>query len=268
MIYQSVCYHDASGFQVAGYIRCSRLIKRAPFDDGSESVAAADLGPANKKCKTTAQVPLTASNIAAASSSSGLYALGAPPTPQYSASLSVSHNGSNGMVGAEYPHEDRHQHIDAEEEFVCAIRPVDASFPHAGGSQLFSSLLSTASIVAHDLDLRSNNSDFPFQPSNSNPLSNPLPLPLNGNYDPQLQAQSQQSHSQHTQHTHSASYPPHDQPRNPHNPHPPQSSYPPQGAYPSPMYAPLSGPLTAPLRNHVQVDKYLEGVGVQDDQPL
>ena len=46
-------------------------------------------------------------------------------------------------------------HVDAEEEFVCAIRPADASFPHSRDSQLFSSLLSTASIVAHDLELRS-----------------------------------------------------------------------------------------------------------------
>ena len=42
-----------------------------------------------------------------------------------------------------------------EEEFVCVIRPADASFPCARGSRLFSTLLSTASMVAHDLELRS-----------------------------------------------------------------------------------------------------------------
>ena len=40
-----------------------------------------------------------------------------------------------------------------DEEFVCTIRPADASIPVTGGA--FSSLLSTASMVAHDLELRS-----------------------------------------------------------------------------------------------------------------
>jgi len=41
-----------------------------------------------------------------------------------------------------------------DDEFICVIRPADASFPHShGGSQMFSSLLSTASMVAHDLEL-------------------------------------------------------------------------------------------------------------------
>lgn len=41
-----------------------------------------------------------------------------------------------------------------EEEYICIIRPADASFPHSGGSQMFHSLLSTASMVAHDMELR------------------------------------------------------------------------------------------------------------------
>ena len=42
-----------------------------------------------------------------------------------------------------------------DEEYVCVIRPADASFPYVRGTRLFSSLLSTASMVAHDLELRS-----------------------------------------------------------------------------------------------------------------
>ena len=43
----------------------------------------------------------------------------------------------------------------SDDEYVCVIRPADASFPYVRGTRLFSSLLSTASMVAHDLELRS-----------------------------------------------------------------------------------------------------------------
>ena len=194
-------------------------MKRAPFDDGTEPTVVVDFGPASKKCKTGtgtgtgATIPLTASNVAAASSSSGVFAIGGgvpqsqSQSQQYSTALSANsvNNVGGGIVnvggqggqggggqgggqggggsGQEYTHEERH-HIEAEEEFVCAIRPVDASFPHSGGSQLFSSLLSTASIVAHDLDLRSTNSEFPYQPHNS------FPPPAACVFESQMQMQS------------------------------------------------------------------------------
>ena len=147
---QTVSYHDASGYQVTGYIRCSRLIKRAPFDD-TDSAAVVDVasGPSSKKCKTAIPIPLTASNVAAASSSSGVFSLGTRILQKYPP-------GSSPTPGAGLDvYSDIRPHVDPEEEFVCAIRPADASFPHSRDSQLFSSLLSTASIVAHDLELRS-----------------------------------------------------------------------------------------------------------------
>jgi hypothetical protein len=122
---------------MAGYIRCSRLVKRAPFDDGDISPPAPiDVGPEKKKSKTSAILPLTA--------------------------LIIS---------------------DSDEEFVCSIRPADVSFPHSKGS-LFSSLLSTVSIVANDLDRNvSNNPDHPLPPQ-PHEYNYPL-LHQQGNFPPQ-----------------------------------------------------------------------------------
>ena len=238
---KSVYYHNASGFQVAGYIRCSRLIKRTPFDDGSETVAVMDIGPLNKKCKTAAPMPLTASNIAAASSSSGVFAVGAPASQQYAASLSIlDMNGSAPACtggNVEFSHDERHQG-EVEEEFVCAIRPADASFPHTGGSQLFSSLLSTASIVAHDLDLRSNNPDFSFQ--------------QHGVFNPQISSQVHLPQSQSLPQSLPASY---------------QPQITPQGSCPSQIYSSMSAILSA-APDIVKTELFLDGGRVLDDQPL
>ena len=230
---KSVYYHNASGFQVAGYIRCSRLIKRTPFDDGSETAAVMDIGPLNKKCKTAAPMPLTASNIAAASSSSGVFAVGAPSSQQYATSLSILDINGNAPLcnggNVEFTHEERQQG-EVEEEFVCAIRPADASFPNTGSSQLFSSLLSTASIVAHDLDLRSNNPDFPFQ--------------QHGIFNPQISSQIHQSLPQ--------SY---------------QPQITPIGSCPSQIYTSMSAILSA-APDIVKTELFLDGGRVLDDQPL
>jgi hypothetical protein len=227
---QSVCYHDAGGFQVAGYIRCSRLIKRAPFDDG-DAAAVVDVaaGPATKKSKTAAPVPLTASNVAAASSSSGLFS----PAMQQYPPVPVSSSGA----GPEFNHEDRH-HVDTEEEFVCAIRPADASFPHSRDSQLFSSLLSTASIVAHDLELRSGSSEPPLQPYGLNYSQPSVP-----SYEPMAHPQSHQPIA--TSHSN------------------PQGS-----SYPYQTYGPLGNHTGSAATERGKSNSYLEGVGDLDDQPL
>jgi hypothetical protein len=155
---------------MAGYIRCSRLVKRAPFDDGDISPPAPiDVGPEKKKSKNSAIIPLTALNIAAASSSNGAYSLGGG-----------SMNG-NGDV-----QENKAIVSDTDEEYVCSIRPsdasfpADASFPHSRGS-LFSSLLSTASIVANTNV--SNNPDQPLPPQ-PHEYNYPL-LHQRGNFPPQ-----------------------------------------------------------------------------------
>lgn len=183
---KSVCYHDASGFQVAGYIRCSRLVRRAAaaIDDnasvdanGSDSGTAP--GPPAKKSRTSNPPPdrahpsssmaLTALNIAAASltdgtsssSGSGLASSNGGGTSNSSLSSSNQddkrkRDSSSSSHGASQRGGQSHDSTEStEEEFVCVIRPADASFPMSGGSQMFSSLLSTASMVAHDLELRS-----------------------------------------------------------------------------------------------------------------
>ena len=225
---REVCYHDGNGFQVTGYMRCSRLIRRTAMNhdenssecDGKESDNGTEKeGPKPKKSRKNAsagaaaaasstsmqyshQVPmaLTASNIAAValadvssshhSSSSGT---GRPSYISYGADVSngsnthrhhsdsssksshqedghhhhhqsmssgTSSNGATSHRGGlfhqdHHPMHNNHNHNDGQDdEYICVIRSADASFPHShGGSQMFSSLLSTASMVAHDLEL-------------------------------------------------------------------------------------------------------------------
>ena len=137
---QSVCYHDANGFQVAGYVRCSRLVKRASFDD-MDVTTVIDVGPPNKRVRAAS--PTFASKTAAGEQ-------------QNHASFQHPSSRQNNFAleaASELKYRrDKQLH---EEEFVCVIRPADASFPYVRGNSLFSSLLSTASMVAHDLELRS-----------------------------------------------------------------------------------------------------------------
>lgn len=130
---------------MAGYIRCSRLIKRVPFDDG-ETSAITETGPAVKKGRASS--PTNTSCIASIDQPFNPLSKSSAPTANNSRSSAV-HVESNSEVKSRRsgPHQ--------EEEFVCVIRPADASFPCARGSRLFSTLLSTASMVAHDLELRS-----------------------------------------------------------------------------------------------------------------
>lgn len=141
---QSVCYHDANGFQVAGYVRCSRLIKRSTFDD-SEMPIAVDTGPAAKKVRILS--PADALSSAASHLSCNI--------PINSCHDASSSRLSIPATDAIHDFKSQRYKPPQEEEFVCVIRPADASFPYVKGSRLFSSLLSTASMVAHDLELRS-----------------------------------------------------------------------------------------------------------------
>ena len=139
---QSVCYHDAHGFQVAGYVRCSRLIKRTSYEDVDVGPTS-HTGPPSKKSKSDHGV--TGSNQQHQSNSDN------------DSHNTVSRSNHNSDCGGDTSPENRRhnskKHV--EEEYVCVIRPADASFPDVRGNRLFSSLLSTASMVAHDLELRS-----------------------------------------------------------------------------------------------------------------
>ena len=140
-------------------------------------------------------------------------------------------------TGPEFNHEERH-HVDAEEEFVCAIRPADASFPHSRDSQLFSSLLSTASIVAHDLELRSGCSEPPLQPYGLNYSQPSVP-----SYEP----------TAHTQ---------------PHQPIASSHSHSQGSSYPYQTYGPLGNHAGLAASERAVTNPYLEGVENLDDQPL
>lgn len=233
--WQTVSYHDASGYQVTGYIRCSRLIKRAPFDD-TDSAAVVDVasGPSSKKCKTAMPIPLTASNVAAASSSSGVFSLGTGVLQKYPAGSSPT-PGTGLDVSSDF-----RQHIDPEEEFVCAIRPADSSFPHSRDSQLFSSLLSTASIVAHDLELRSGSLNGTHQSYDQNCVP-----PTSLTYDSSINAHSLTQQSQPPSHMNAQSACYH---------------YQPFGSSKS-----LSSRNTSERRTSVA---YLDEVGIAEDQPV
>ena len=219
---KEVCYHDGNGFQVTGYMRCSRLIRRSTMNHDDNSSECGDgkdsdngmekEGPKTKKSRTNAagaaassqysnQAPmaLTASNIAAVAladgSSSHHLSSNGTGRPSYifcgdgvssgsntnrnhsdsssksshqedrhyqSLSSGTSSNGATSHRGGtshqDHPvhrsHDSHSVNDGQDDEFICVIRPADASFPHIGGSQMFSSLLSTASMVAHDLELR------------------------------------------------------------------------------------------------------------------
>ena len=137
---QSVCYHDANGFQVAGYVRCSRLVKRASFDDMDVNTVI-DVGPPNKRVRAAS--PTFATRAAAGEQHHH---------PSLQQSISRQSGFASETASEMKYRRDKQVH---EEEFVCVIRPADASFPYVRGNSLFSSLLSTASMVAHDLELRS-----------------------------------------------------------------------------------------------------------------
>jgi len=180
----SVCYHDPNGFQARGYMRIARLVRRAAAEDtdtagNNSDTSAAVAGPATKKSRVgsgaaSSSVALTASNIAAAalgdasSSSSSMDSRAHAVVGDSDGSSTHTHGAKKGSAanprhGGASGHKNRGEEAPDEDEFVCTIRPADASFPVTGGA--FSSLLSTASMVAHDLELWSSG-------RNNNPNNN------------------------------------------------------------------------------------------------
>ena len=199
------------------------------------------VGPATKKSKVAMTVPLTASNVAVASSSSGQFSFGA--AAQQTPSVGIGPDGTN----------EEHHPVDQEEEFVCAIRPADASFPHARDSQLFSSLLSTASIVAHDLDSRPDNPDLPAQ------------QPYSVTYPPTSSLSHEASHATSLPQA-SATASATDQSQTP-----PTLGLRNQGASasnPYQQYGPLSSQAGVVARSRAGSDTYLGDVSNSEDQPL
>lgn len=110
---KEVYYHDATGFPVAGFMRCSRLIRRKrahsklQADDGSSDSEFSD-DKSNHKSKCSKK-----SNSKCTTTLDGR---------------------GHGCSGAE------------DEEFVCVIRPASTSSPFLNNLHL----LSAASMVAHD----------------------------------------------------------------------------------------------------------------------
>lgn len=132
---------------MAGYVRCSRLIKRSPFDD-AESSPPSDTIHQSKKSKTSLVSETHSDHILAIQD-------GVCPHPSHSDLLNTSSRVDNNILEVTVDRKIQHDKTHVEEEYVCVIRPADASFPYVKGTRLFSSLLSTASMVAHDLELRS-----------------------------------------------------------------------------------------------------------------
>lgn len=129
-----MCYHHANGFQVAGYVRCSRLVRRAAFEDSMDTMV--DAGPANKKSKMTTSTETSEKDKTS------------------SASAGHSLDTADSITAATVPDVGREtrqksEKVESDEEFVCVIRPADVSFPYSRDNQLFCSLLSTASMVEH-----------------------------------------------------------------------------------------------------------------------
>lgn len=198
------------------------------------------VGPASKKSKVAMTVPLTASNVAVASSSSGQFSFGA--ANQQAPSAVHSTQGTS----ADLSNEEQHQ-VDQEEEFVCAIRPADASFPHTRDSQLFSSLLSTASIVAHDLDSRPDNPSLQAQ------------QPYSATYPPSSSLSYDASHATSTPSASATDL----------SQAPPNLGIRHQGASnPYQQYGPLGSQAGVVSRSRAGSDMYVGDVSNSDDQPL
>lgn len=184
---QEVCFLDTNGFTSVGYLRVSRVVRKPAREDDNESDNAestngqcakkskkgsdSDSGAENKP-SSTAEGALALQSLqksissdscgdqAAISSSSSTLptptvAPTAPTTVPDGADTKSSGKYTNGSTGSDAntsedsnkpraPEED-----EGEQEYVCVIRPADASVP-PGSSVCFQTYLSTASMVEHD----------------------------------------------------------------------------------------------------------------------
>jgi hypothetical protein len=163
---QYVCYNDANGFQVVGYLRCARLFRRAPYDENAADAADLCPPPAKKgKRNDDPKIQLTAASLAEVSQNSHGGCNHGPSTSSSSQREGFMSTAGGRSIGDSEDaskmrtfsslssSSQQHTPPSEEEEFVCSIRPADASVPSGSGGQSFNTLLSTASMVAHDRGL-------------------------------------------------------------------------------------------------------------------
>lgn len=107
------------------------------METGTDDLA----GPLAKRGKTAPQSSNSNYLSSSASSSSGIFPLGAsthqPPTSTSSSS--------------EFIREEKYR-VDHDEEYVCVIRPSEETLMQPKGSQMFSSLLFTVSNITNNLE--------------------------------------------------------------------------------------------------------------------
>ena len=121
-------YQDATGFPVAGFMRCCRVIRREKRvslktdDDNSDSSESPSKSPKSVKRKKLLDGESASSSVSSEKNST------------------IDQNSDVGSSNK--------QSFDTlEEEFVCVIRPASTSTPHHLNNL---HLLSAASMVAHD----------------------------------------------------------------------------------------------------------------------
>lgn len=159
-----MCFHDASGYPAIGYLRCAKVIRRAPLDDCmNESI---NDGPPPKKNKKSED----GHNSATESNCSRRMATTSVDATLATAAILQSLHSMNGNLWSNSEKANRNASsvedgscqngvLDEPDEFVCVIRPADASIPQGSvGFQAYSSTLSTASMVEHDREHVSNDS--------------------------------------------------------------------------------------------------------------
>jgi hypothetical protein len=179
MYIQEVCFHDSNGYPTIGYIRCSKVFRRPNFEDLQESgdvsetnpqTGLTNIGPACKKIRKNVEVvdgiaSMSAgvpNNITGMPPESDAALAGALALQSLQKSMAISSGKTSGGTSFNSGLSDANTSEDSnkmdqqlqvaedqEEEFVCVLRPADASIPQ-GSSVVFQTYLSTASMVEHD----------------------------------------------------------------------------------------------------------------------
>jgi len=159
-VVREIYYHNANGFPVSGYMRCSKIITH-PYEienaNESHSESAVE-GPLLKKNRSRS--PNGSRSNLSSLADVAIAAAAAESAAEDSKIMFISmrNKGSKDENDSPYP-----QKIQ-EDEFICVIRPTETMFEN---NDTLGTGLSKASMVAHDLGHPRKTDDRPRSPSGS-----------------------------------------------------------------------------------------------------
>jgi len=177
---REVFYHDMSGYPVAGYLRCAKVVRKNPDELGNVDMEPeAVTSKKNKKNDSSATQyrsngsPLEEDDLDESTGSALLTSLSQGCHPslvdfRIGTGYQYKEEGAEGIMqyaGAKRPNPGCPNNgipsglpSDEGEEVVCVIRPADMAFPQGGHHTQVLSPLSAASMVAHEREHRAGNS--------------------------------------------------------------------------------------------------------------